>query len=95
MKSILIFWFSIFNIIVLSAQTPEKIKIKCSFQDEPLSLVMVKLRIDHQIQFEYDETLVEDIHVTTSFKKASLDYAMKKILEGTKYIFLSITWQFS
>ena len=87
MKSILIFWFSIFNIIVLSAQTPEKIKIKGSFQDEPLSLVMVKLRIDHQIQFEYDETLVEDIHVTTSFKKASLDYAMKKILEGTKIDF--------
>jgi len=43
MKSILIFWFFIFNIIVLSAQTPNKIKIKGSFQDEALSLVMVNL----------------------------------------------------
>ena len=83
MKSILIFWFFIFNITVLSAQTPDKIKIEGSFQDELLSLVMLELKINHRLQFEYDETLIKDIRVTTSFRKASLDYAMKKILEGT------------
>ena len=87
MKSILIFWFFIFNILVLSAQNPDKIIIEGSFQNESLSMVMLDLKINHRLQFEYDETLVEDIHVTTSFKKASLDYAMKKILEGTEIDF--------
>ena len=83
MKSILFFWFFIFNIIVLSAQTPDNIKIKGSFQDKSLSIVLLDLEIEHRLKFEYDETLVEGVQVTTSFRKASLDYAMKKILEGT------------
>ncbi len=87
MKSILIFWFFISNITVLSAQTPDKIKIKGSFQDESLSLVMLELRINHRLKFEYEESLIKGIQVTTFFKKASLDYAMKKILEGTEIDF--------
>lgn len=87
MKSILIFCFFIFNIIALSAQTPNNVKINGSFQDESLSVVMIELKINHQLQFEYEETLVEGIRVTTSFKKASLDFAMKKILEGTEIDF--------
>jgi len=87
MKSILIFWFLIFNITILSAQTPDKVLIKGSFQDKSLSLVLLELKINHRLQFEYAETLVEGIQVTTSFKKASLDFAMKKILEGTEIDF--------
>ena len=87
MKSITIFWFFIFNITLLSAQTPGKIKIEGSFQDKSLSMVMLDLKINHRLQFEYDETLVEGIQVTTSFGQASLDYAMKKILEGTEIDF--------
>ncbi len=87
MKFILIFWFFIFNIMVLSAQTPDNIKIDDSFQDKSLSIVLLELKISHQLQFEYDETLIEGIRVTTSFRKASLDYAMKKILEGTEIDF--------
>ena len=87
MKSILIFWFFIFNITVLSAQTLDKIKIDDSFQDKSLGIVLLELNISHQLQFEYDETLIEGIRVTTSFRKASLDYAMKKILEGTEIDF--------
>ena len=87
MKFILIFWFFIFNITVLSAQTPDNVKINDSFQDKSLSIVLLELKISHQLQFEYDETLVEGIRVTTSFRKASLDYAMKKILEGTEIDF--------
>jgi len=49
MKSILIFWFFIFNIIVLSAQTPDKIKIEGSFQNESLSMVMLDLKINHRL----------------------------------------------
>ena len=86
MKSVLIFCFFIFNLIVLNAQTPDNIKIKGSFQDKSLSIVLLELEIDHRLKFEYDETLVEGIQVTTSFRKASLDYAMKKILEGTETV---------
>ena len=87
MKFISFFWFFIFNIIVLSAQTPDQIKINGSFQDKSLSIVLLELKKDHRLQFEYDESLVKGIQVTTSFRKASLDYAMKKILEGTEIDF--------
>ena len=66
MKFILIFWFFIFNIIVLSAQTPDKVKIEGSFQDKSLSLALLQLEIDHRLQFEYDETLVEGCLLYTS-----------------------------
>ncbi|MCR9290285.1 MAG: TonB-dependent receptor [Bacteroidetes bacterium] len=86
-KNILIVCFLFFCIPLLPAQQSQDIQIKGSFQDKSLSIVLLELKISHRLQFEYDETLVEGIRVTTSFRKASLDYAMKKILEGTEIDF--------
>ena len=66
MKFISFFWFFIFNIIVLSAQTPDQIKINGSFQDKSLSIVLLELKKDHRLQFEYDESLVKGCLLYTS-----------------------------
>lgn len=87
MKTILISCFLFFCIPLLNAQQSKDIKIKGSFQNEPLDLVLLDLKINHRLKFEYDEKLIEGIHVTTSFKKSSLDFGMKKILEGTNLDF--------
>lgn len=83
MKYSLVFFLLFFLGVIAEAQSPSDIKIKGSFQDEPLDLVLLNLKISHRLVFEYEKKLVEDIRISTSFRKASLDYAMKKILEGT------------
>ena len=72
MKTILISCFLFFCIPLLNAQQSKDIKIKGSFQNEPLDLVLLDLKINHRLKFEYDEKLIEGIHVTTSFKKSSI-----------------------
>ena len=69
---------------IVNAQKPETVKIKSrSYTDKPLFLVLNELEIDHSIKFEYKEELIKDLRITVSFGKSSLDFAMKKILEGT------------
>lgn len=87
MKSILSIWFLIFSITFLGAQNSSDIKIKGNFEDESLSVVLLELKIIHRLKFEYDKSLIKDIRITTSFRKAPLNYAMKKILEGTEVDF--------
>ena len=87
MKSLLTLCFLLINITVLSAQTPDEVRINGSFQDKSLNVVLIELKIDHLLQFEYDKTLVEGIRVNTSFRKVSLDFAMRKVLEGTEIDF--------
>ena len=83
MKTILIGCFLFFCIPLLNAQQPKDIKIKGSFQNQSLPLVLLNLKIDYRLKFEYDEALIEDIYISTSFGKSSLEFGMKKILENT------------
>ena len=83
MKTILISCFLFFCIPLLNAQQPREIKIKGSFQNQSLSIVLLELKIDYRLKFEYDEALIEDIYISTSFGKSSLEFGMKKILEHT------------
>jgi len=87
MKPILIGCFLFFCIPLINAQQSKDIKIKGSFQDRPLSLVLLHLKINYGLSFEYEEKLIEDIRITTFFKKSSLDFGMKKILEDTNLNF--------
>jgi len=83
MKTILIGCFLFFCIPLLNAQQSKDIKIKGSFQNQSLPLVLLNLKIDYRLKFEYDEALIEDIYISTSFGKSSLEFGMKKILEHT------------
>jgi len=87
MKSFLTLCSLLINITVLSAQNPDEVRINGSFQDKSLNAVLVELKIDHLLQIEYDKKLVEGIRVNTSFRKVSLDFAMRKVLEGTEIDF--------
>ena len=83
MKTILIGCFLFFCIPLLNAQQSKDIKIKGSFQNQSLPLVLLDLEIKFRLKFEYDEALIEDIYISTSFGKSSLEFGMKKILEHT------------
>ena len=54
--------------------------------EEP-HLVLLDLKINHRLQFQYQEELVEDIQVTAYFQKKPLNFVLQKILEGTKLDF--------
>ncbi len=84
MKIILIGCSLFFCIPLLNAQELENIEIKGSFENKPLSLVLLDLEIRYKLNFEYDEQLIEDIRITAFFGKSSLDFGMSKILENTK-----------
>ncbi len=79
--------FLFFVMVFVNAQNPEDIKIKGNYQDESLDLVLLNLKINHRLNFEYEKKTVEDIRITASFNKSPLDYGMKKILEGTNIDF--------
>ncbi len=83
MKFSLVLYLLLFVKIVAQAQNSPELKIKGDFQEELLPLVILHLKINHNLVFEYEKTLVEDIRITASFGKSSLDYAMRKILENT------------
>ena len=66
-----------------NAQNSDGLKIKGSFQDEPLNLVILNLEINYGLKFMYDKKLAKDIRITTSFSKATLDDALDKIFTHT------------
>ena len=64
MKNILIVCFLFFCIPLINAQQSKDIKIKGSFQNQSLSLVLFDLEINYRLKFEYDKELIEDIHLS-------------------------------
>ena len=64
MKNILIACFLFFCIPLINAQQSKDIKIKGSFQNQSLSLVLFDLEINYRLKFEYDKELIEDIHLS-------------------------------
>lgn len=87
MKYILFFSFLIFNLSLVKAQNQSSIKIRGNYQNKALNLVLLDLKINHNLTFEYEKQLVEDIRITASFGKMPLNNAMKTILEETKIDF--------
>lgn len=67
----------------LRAQSLEKIRIKGNFQDEPLSLVLLDLKIRYDLKFDYDQKEIEGIIIDQYLPNLPLREAMTLLLEGT------------
>ena len=68
---------------VMAAQDFSDKKIKLSFDDTALDLVLLDLKISHNLKVEYDEKAVQGIRVTKSLPKLPLGEAMTMLLQGT------------
>ncbi len=82
-RKYLFLFFSLLFSVNSFSQDFQDIMIKESFNDEPLSLVFLDLKISHRIKFEYDEKLIKDIRISASFPKTALSEAITIILKGT------------
>lgn len=71
----------------VSAQTGDEIKIKGSFDDIPLDLVLLHLEINYQLSFEFEEEEIENVRISSSFGRKPLSEAMQFLLNGTALTF--------
>ena len=81
MKPVLALWLLLFWCSLASAQS--NVSIRGSYQDKPLELVILDLKINYQLQFEYEEALIKDIRITSSFSRKPLEEALQRLLLGT------------
>lgn len=72
----------IMGISILCFAQGEK-KVTGSYQDKSLFLVIVDLEASTGLTFEYDDKEIENIKVSTSFRKMNLDIALKLILNNS------------
>ncbi len=68
------------------SQDFQDIKVKGSYDKLPIDLIFLDLKINHRVNFEYDQSLLEDIEVSASFK-TKLSQALPIILQGTGLTF--------
>ncbi|MCB0641620.1 MAG: TonB-dependent receptor [Phaeodactylibacter sp.] len=59
------------------------LKIRCSYEDQPLDVVFLDLKINHQLKFEYGEIEIENIRISQAFGKLPLEEALSFLLQGT------------
>ncbi len=71
----------------LFSQERVKLKVKGSYNDQPLSLVLLDLEINYRLKFEYGDLNIEEVVVNQSFGKLPLKEAMTLILQGTGFTF--------
>lgn len=70
-------------LINLKAQSNSDLRIKADFEETSLDIVLLELRINYKIQFDYNKSLIKDVYVSDSFRKLPIDQAMARLLEGT------------
>jgi len=87
MKNTITLLFFFFGFTLLNAQDEKELKIKETFRDKPLILVLGDLRDRYRLKFQYEKGLIDDVRITTSFGKSSLSEAMKRILQGSNIEF--------
>lgn len=77
--------FTVCCLLVLAAvgRSQNTVSVRGSYEDKSLELVLIDLRINFQLQFEYEEELIKGVRISTSFGRTPLDLAMQKILAGT------------
>ncbi|GAA5219456.1 TonB-dependent receptor [Membranihabitans marinus] len=84
MKDFLLLWGII---LVFSSsgltQNESDVKISASYNKVSLDLVMLNLEINHQLEFEYEESDIKDVIITASFKKQPLPLALAILLNGS------------
>ncbi|MCB0852198.1 MAG: carboxypeptidase-like regulatory domain-containing protein, partial [Bacteroidetes bacterium] len=67
----------------LAAQSVFDQKIKSRYFEEPLSLVLINLEINYQLQFEYDKEEARKTIISTRVINLPIKEAMAVILQGT------------
>lgn len=80
MKVVLIFCCLLFFSL---GQAQSTLKIRGSYKNKPLPLVLLDLKIDYRLQFEYEKALVEGIRISTTFSRTPLEEALQILLAGT------------
>ncbi len=81
MKSIFTLLLILFSINVNQAQT--QIKIKGNYQNKALDLVLLDLKINYRLEFQYDKELLKNITINTSIPGLPLKEAISTLLQGT------------
>lgn len=78
---------SCFFLNSIQAQNIEDIKIKGSYTNESLALVLLDMEINHRLTFEFEKKALEGIIVTQQFRKTRLKDAMSFLLHDTGLTF--------
>jgi hypothetical protein len=68
---------------IIQAQNSSKVKIRGDFSNKSLDLVLLDLKIDYRLQFDYEEKDIEGVVINKSFPKLPLLDAMNVLLSGT------------
>ena len=71
----------------LAAQELDNTKIKADYKDKSLNLVLLDLKINYRLQFDYEAAAIEGIKISQYFRKLPVRDAMKTILSGTGLAF--------
>ncbi len=71
----------------LAAQELDKTNIKADYKDKSLDLVLLDLKINYRLQFDYETAAIEGIKISQYFRKLPVRDAMKTILSGTRLAF--------
>lgn len=87
MKYIFTSMLLLLSISLAQGQHSKEIKFRENFQDKLLRIVLLELKLNYDLTFEYEDALLQDIRITTSLRKSTLEYAMKKILANTTIVF--------
>ena len=73
----------IISLVNLKAQSNSDLRIKADFEETSLDIVLLELKINYKIQFNYEKSLINEVYISDSFRKLPLDQAMARLLEGT------------
>ena len=71
----------------LAAQELDNTKIKADYTNKSLDLVLVDLKINYRLKFDYEAAAIEGIEISQYFRKLPVRDAMKTILSGTGLAF--------
>ncbi|MEL7123844.1 MAG: carboxypeptidase-like regulatory domain-containing protein, partial [Bacteroidota bacterium] len=69
------------------AQDATNKKIKFSYVNKPLHLVLLDLKINERLNFQYEKSELEGIRISKSVTRMPLSEAMKELLAGTGLTF--------
>jgi len=73
----------LFSQTAVAQEEMDAITIKESYTKESLDLVLLDWKINYRLQLDYEESEVEGIRITQSFRKTPLREALNVLLNGT------------
>ncbi len=86
-RSFLILLMNLPGIIFLQAQEISNIKLKIDYEDKALDLVLLDLKLNNRLVFQYDKKDLENIRVSVTTPRLPLEEAMEALLSGTGLTF--------